>query len=45
LRNWALPEGFQRIRQLLEARMGNRGKREFIQILRLMEVGSGRKPG
>jgi transposase len=38
LQNWALPEGFQRIRQLLEARMGNRGKREFIQILRLMEV-------
>jgi len=23
---------------LLEARMGNRGKREFIQVLRLMEV-------
>jgi hypothetical protein len=26
------------LRRLLEARMGNRGKREFIQVLRLMEV-------
>jgi hypothetical protein len=30
--------GFQRIRRLLESRMGNRGKKEFIQILRRMEV-------
>ena len=32
------PPGFQRIRRLLESRMGNRGKKEFIQILRRMEV-------
>ena len=38
LQSWALPEGFQRIRRLLESRMGNRGKKEFIQILRLLEV-------
>lgn len=38
LQGWDLPEGFQHIRHLLEARMGNRGKREFIQVLRLMEA-------
>jgi len=38
LQSWTLPEPLQRLRRLLEARMGNRGKREFIQVLRLMEV-------
>src|SRR3954451_9081332 len=38
LQSWNLPEAFQRIRRLLESRMGNRGKKEFIQILRLLEV-------
>ena len=38
LQSWTLPEGFQRIRRLLEGRMGTRGKKEFIQILRLLEV-------
>jgi hypothetical protein len=38
LQNWILPESLQHLRRLLEARMGNRGKREFIQVLRLMEV-------
>lgn len=38
LQNWTLPEALQHLRRLLEARMGNRGKREFIQVLRLMEV-------
>jgi hypothetical protein len=38
LQSWNLPEEFQRIRRLLESRMGNRGKKEFIQILRLLEV-------
>jgi transposase len=38
LQGWALPEAFQHLRHLLEARMGNRGKREFIQVLRLMEA-------
>jgi Mu transposase-like protein len=38
LQNWALPEPLQHLRRLLEVRMGNRGKREFIQALRLMEI-------
>jgi hypothetical protein len=33
-----LPPAFQHLRHLLEARMGNRGKREFIQVLRLLEI-------
>jgi hypothetical protein len=40
LQNWDLPPVFQHLRHLLEARMGNKGKREFIQILRLMEIAS-----
>jgi len=38
LQGWNLPEAFQHLRHLLEARMGNRGKREFIQVLRLLEA-------
>ena len=38
LHGWELPEVFQHLRHLLEARMGNRGKREFIQVLRLLEA-------
>ena len=38
LQGWNLPEVFQPLRHLLEARMGNRGKREFIQVLRLLEA-------
>jgi len=38
LQSWNLPEAFQHLRHLLEARMGNRGKREFIQVLRLLEA-------
>ena len=38
LKDWGLPESFQHLRHLMEARMGNRGKREFIQVLRLMEA-------
>jgi transposase len=38
LKDWDLPEAFQHLRHLLEARMGNRGRREFIQVLRLMEA-------
>ena len=38
LQGWALPDQFDHLRRLLEARMGNRGKREFVQVLRLMEV-------
>jgi len=35
---WDLPEEFATLRRLLEARIGKRGKREFVQILRLLEV-------
>ena len=38
LQNWDLPEVFRHMRHLLEARMGNKGKREFIQVLRLLEA-------
>ena len=38
LQDWKLPEVFQHVRHLLEVRMGNRGKREFIQVLRLLEA-------
>jgi hypothetical protein len=38
LQGWKLPEVFQHMRHLLEVRMGNRGKREFIQVLRLLEA-------
>lgn len=34
---WDLPEEFAVLRRLLEARMGKRGKREFVQVLRLLE--------
>ena len=37
LADWDLPEEFATLRRLLEARMGNRGKREFVQVLRLLE--------
>jgi hypothetical protein len=32
-----LPESLQHLRRLLEARMGDHGKREFIQVLRPRE--------
>ena len=35
---WQLPDEFATLRRLLEARMGSRGKREFVQVLRLMET-------
>jgi len=34
---WELPDSFATLRRLLEARMSKRGKREFVQVLRLME--------
>ena len=37
LAGWELPEEFGVLRLLLESRMGRRGKREFVQVLRLME--------
>jgi transposase len=38
LAGWQLPEEFVTLRRLLEARMGKPGKREFVQVLRLMEA-------
>lgn len=38
LANWSLPEEFQQLRRLLEARLAKHGKREFIQVLRLLET-------
>ena len=35
LQGWDLPEEFAILRRLLESRMGRRGKREFVQVLRL----------
>ena len=37
LAGWELPEEYSVLRRLLESRMGRRGKREFVQVLRLME--------
>jgi hypothetical protein len=33
-----LPEEFATLRRLIEVRMGKRGKREFVQVLRLLEL-------
>ena len=38
LQGWTLPDALVDLRRLMEARMGKRGKREFIQVLRLTEV-------
>jgi transposase len=38
LAGWQLPEAFATLRRLLEARMGKQGKREYVQVLRLMEA-------
>ena len=37
LDDWQLAQCIHRLRRLMEARMGNPGRREFIQVLRLME--------
>ncbi len=38
LQGWELPEEFGLLRRLLESRMGRRGKREYVQVLRLLET-------
>ncbi len=38
LAGWELPPEFDTLRRLLESRMGNRGKREYVQVLRLLET-------
>ena len=37
LQGWDLPEEFRTLRRFLEARMGRRGKRDYVQVLRLLE--------
>ena len=37
LQGWELPEEFGVLRRLMESRMGRRGKREYVQVLRLLE--------
>ena len=37
MRGWKLDPAFDTLRRLLEARFGPRGKREYIQVLRLHE--------
>jgi hypothetical protein len=38
LQGWALPDAFATLRRLLEARLGQGGKREYVQVLRLLET-------
>ncbi|HEY8670606.1 MAG TPA: IS21 family transposase [Terriglobales bacterium] len=38
LAGWALPECFAQLRRLLEARLQKAGKREYVQVLRLLET-------
>lgn len=38
LKNWDLPTEFATLHRLLERRMGKKGKREYVQVLRLMET-------
>jgi transposase len=37
LQGWELPDAFTTIQRLLEARQGKTGKREYVQVLRLLE--------
>ena len=38
LAGWELPEAFLVLRRLLEARLGKAGRREWVQVLRLLEM-------
>jgi transposase len=38
LQGWQLPECFAEMRRLLEARLQKKGKREYVQVLRLLET-------
>jgi len=38
LEGWQLPEEFSALRRQMEARLGKRGRREYVQVLRLMET-------
>jgi hypothetical protein len=36
LQGWQLPEEFAELRRQMEARLGKRGRREYVQVLRLL---------
>ncbi|WP_143814595.1 IS21 family transposase [Magnetofaba australis] len=38
LQGWELPDEFATLRRLMESRLGKKGKREYIQVLRLLET-------
>ena len=38
LKGWDLPQEFERLRRVMEGRSGKKGKREYIQVLRLLET-------
>jgi transposase len=38
LAGWALPAEFAELRRQMEARLGKRGRREYVQVLRLLET-------
>ena len=38
LQGWDLPEEFATLRRLMEARMNRQGRREYVQVLRLLEA-------
>jgi transposase len=38
LAGWQLPECFAQLRRLLESRLNKHGSREYVQVLRLMEI-------
>ena len=38
LAEWELPEEVQTLRRLMEARMLEMGRREYVQVLRLLET-------
>ena len=37
LQGWEFPDAFVTLQRLLEARQGKTGKREYVQVLRLLE--------
>jgi hypothetical protein len=38
LQGWQSPEEFAELRRQMEARLGKRGRREYVQVLRLLET-------
>ena len=38
LAGWTLPQAFADLRRLMEARLGKHGRREYVQVLRLLET-------